>query len=215
MRFSKRGIILATLTMLLTSCWSRIVRPTGLPVPAPPVRRLFWPTDVIDKIYRDMYRRLIAPDAFHAAFDRAIEVLRASNNGAIDREEAVARMLAIHAEALRHPPPQREIATLRADEVGVHEIMALLRRAISGLSRIELERPWASVVHSYGQFVIEGWKLEAFKRSYGIQYLNQAVAPDGRAGTYESWHACEGNPVHLLLDDEQDHLDALIEGTDV
>lgn len=78
-----------------------------------------------------------------------------------------------------------------------------------------LPQQWATVLHCYGQFAIDGWKLTAFKRSYGIKYLDQAVAPDGRGGTYDSWDAREGNPVHLLSDDEQDRLDALIEGIEV
>ncbi|MEH2506668.1 hypothetical protein V1290_005479 [Bradyrhizobium sp. AZCC 1578] len=215
MEFSRRGIMLGTLATALTSVWARIAGAAGLPVQIPPERRPFWPTDVIDKIYRDTYRRLIDPDAFGAVFDRAIEVLHASNNEEIEREEAVARMLAIHAEALRHPPPPPEIVPLRPDEVGVHDAIALLRRAISGQSRIELEQPWASVFHCYGEFEIDGWKLTAFKRGYGIQYLDAAVSPDGRVDTYSSWDARAGNPVHLLSDDEQDRLDALIESVDV
>jgi hypothetical protein len=68
------------------------------------------------------------------------------------------------------------------------------------------------VVHTLGEFRIDGWRLTAFKRSRGIKYLDRAVATDGRVGTYDSWSAREGNPVHLLTDDEQDALDDLIEG---
>lgn len=213
MRFSRRGILLGTLATVLTSVWSRIIGVRRLPAPAPSERPT-WPSDVVGKLYRDAHRRLIDPDAFEAAFDRAIEVLHASNAGKIKREEATTRMLAIHAEALRHPPPQHEIAALGADEVGVHEAMQLLRRAIAGESHIELEYPWAEVFHCYGQFVIEGWKLTAFKRNYGIKYLDAALSPDGRMGTYALWQAREGNPVHLLSDEEQDRLDELIEGVD-
>ncbi|TQF32973.1 hypothetical protein [Bradyrhizobium sp. UNPA324] len=211
MKFARRAILLGTLTTMLTSVWSRIIGAPGLPAPAPSARPT-WPTDVVSKLYRDAHRRLIDPDAFEAAFDQAIEVLRASNAGKIEREEATTRMLAIHAEALRHPPPPREIPPLRADEVGVHEAMALLRRAIAGESHIELEHPWAEVFHSFGQFTIEGWKLTAFKRNRGIKYLDAALSPDGHMGTYVSWQAREGNPVHLLSDEEQDRLDELIEG---
>jgi hypothetical protein len=58
---------------------------------------------------------------------------------------------------------------------------------------------------------LRGWQLTAFKRSYGIKYLDCAVAPDDRVGSYDSWSAREGNPVHLLTDDEQDRLDDIIE----
>lgn len=212
MRFARRGLLLGTLPTMLTSVWSRIIGAPRQPAPTPSERPT-WPTDVVGKLDRDAYRRLIDPDAFEVAFDRAIEVLRESNAGKIEREEATTRTLAIHAEALRHPPPPREISALRADEVDVHEAMALLRRAIAGESHIELEYPWAEVFHSYGQFAIEGCTLTAFKRNYGIKYLDAARSPDGRVGTYAAWQARERNPVHLLFDEEQDHLDELIEGT--
>jgi hypothetical protein len=44
---------------------------------------------------------------------------------------------------------------------------------------------------------------------------HRLVAPDGRIGTYDSWSAQEGNPVHHLTDDEQDKLDDLIEGIEI
>jgi hypothetical protein len=121
-------------------------------------------------------------------------------------------MRAVHSEALRHPPSPREIPLLPPDEVGVAEAMALLRRAISGESLIEIERPWPTLFHCYGNFEIDGWRLTAFKRNRGIKY--RAVAPDGRSGTYDSWSAREGNPVHHLTDDEQNRLDDIIEGID-
>lgn len=211
--FARRGMLLGSLTTTLASVWSRIIGVPRLPAPTPS-QRPTWPTDVVGRLYRDTYRRLIDPDAFDAAFDRAIEILRASNAGKIEREEAITRTLAIHSEALRHPPPPREIAPLRTDEVGVHEAMALLRRAIAGESLIELERPWGAVFHSYGQFAIDGWRLTAFRRNCGIKYLDAALSPDGRIGTYASWQARERNPVHLLFDEEQDRLDDLIEAID-
>jgi Tat protein secretion system quality control protein TatD with DNase activity len=61
---------------------------------------------------------------------------------------------------------------------------------------------------------VDGWKLIAFKRSRGIQYLDRAVAPDGRVGTYDAWSEREDNPVYMLSDDEQDRLDDVIEGSE-
>jgi hypothetical protein len=166
----------------------------------------------LDKILRDRHRRLMDDEAFDTAFDRALNILRASNRGQIDSAEAARRMLVVRWGALQHPAARREIPPIPADEVGVAEAMALLRRAISGESRIEIERPWPTLFRCHGNFEIDGWKLTSFKRNRGIKYLDRAVAPDGRIGIYDSWEAREGNPVHLLADNEQDRLDDIIEG---
>jgi hypothetical protein len=165
-------------------------------------------------MWRDLYRRLIDFEHFDQAFTEATSILRNSNRGTLSPEEAAAHMLAVHSEALRHRPPEREIPPLPADQVGIDEAMAVTRRAICGEGRIELERPWREVFHCYGHFEIDGWKLIAFKRSRGIQYLDRAAAPDGRVGTYDAWSEREGNPVYMLSDDEQDHLDDVIEGSE-
>ncbi len=167
--------------------------------------------DQLDRMWRDMHRRSIDTDYFvNHAFDRAIAILGKSNRGELTREEAAAQMLAVHAEALHHPPPEREIPDLPADQVGVHEAMAVLRRAISGESNIVVDRPWRELFHGLGDFVIDGWKMCGFRRSDGIKYLDRAVSADGRVGTYESWEEREGNPILLLADREQDILNDIL-----
>lgn len=89
--------------------------------------------------------------------------------------------------------------------------MALLRRAIAGEVRVVVMRPWKDVWHTNGDFSIDGWQLSGFKRSYGIKSVVEAISPDGRRGTHESWAAREGNPIHLLENDEQDDLSKLME----
>lgn len=102
-------------------------------------------------------------------------------------------------------------APVAAGEVGVEEVIDLLRRAIAGDARIVVERKWRDVWHTDGNFLIDGWRLSGFKRSYGIKYVSEAIAPDGRHGTYDGWSVREGNPVHLLSNDEQDALDEIME----
>lgn len=213
----RRELLLGSLSSAVAAAWSRLAGAVGIALPAPTQKLAgtAWPTDELDRIFRDLYRRLIREDAFDVAFDKALKILRACNNGEIDRDDAVARIAEVRSEALQQPPPPREISLLPADQVGVGEAMALLRRAIAGEARIDVDRPWKTVIHCYGEFQIDGWKLTAFKRSRGIKYLDRAVAPDGRIGTYDSWSAREGNPVHHLTDDEQDKLDDLIEGIDL
>ena len=54
--------------------------------------------------------------------------------------------------------------------------------------------------------------VEAFKRNSGMKYVQEARAPDGRTGDYESFAAREGNPYSLLEDDEQDAISRILEG---
>jgi hypothetical protein len=212
----RRDLMLGSVASAIATAWSRlagavaIVRQATPPTPS----RYFGAGDHLDRMFRDFHRRLIDQSEFDNAFGRAIEILGANNRGEINDIEASARMLDVHSRALRHRPPAREIPPLPLDQVGVDEATALLRRAISGESRIRLEQPWREVVHTLGRFEIDDWKLTAFRRNYGIKYLDRAVASDGRVGSYDSWDAREGNPVALLTDDEQDALNNLIEGTD-
>lgn len=212
MKFSKRDILLGAIAGAISAAWSRVL---GSPfaidgTPSAPARHVGSYAH-IDRMYRDLYRRLIDPDYFDGAFTDVIAILRQENAAKLGVEEAAARMFAVHSEALRHPPPQRDIPPLPADQIGVDEAMASLRRAICGVSHIKVEQPWREFVHGYGNFEIDTWKLIGFKRSRGIKYLDRAVAPDGRVGTYDSWSAREGNPVHLLTNDEQDAIDELLE----
>jgi len=210
----RRDVLLGSVATAFAATWSRVAGAVAIvrPAPSPVPPRYFSAGDHMDRMLRDFHRRLIDQGEFDKAFGRAIEILGASNRGETDEIDASGRMLAVHSEALRHPPEPREMPPLPDDQVGVAEAVALLRRVISGEVRIRLARPWREVIHTLGQFEIDGWKLIAFKRSHGVKYLDSAVAPDGRTGTYDSWEAREGNPVHLLADDEQDRLDDIIEG---
>jgi hypothetical protein len=195
----RRDLLLGSVATALAAAWSRVAGAVAIVPPTPPPvprrSRYFGAGDHLDRIFRDRHRRLIDDDAFDSSFSRAIEILRASNRGEIDDIEASVRTLAVHSESLRHRPPEREIPPMPSDQVGVHEVMALLRRAICSESRIELEQSWRDVVHTLGRFEIDGWKLLGFRRNYGFKYLERAVAPDGRVGSYDSWSAREGNAV--------------------
>lgn len=59
--------------------------------------------------------------------------------------------------------------------------------------------------------VPEVWSIEGFKRNFGMKYVQEARSPDGWIGTFETFHAREGNPFSLLEDDEQDAICELLE----
>lgn len=199
----------------LTAAWSRAAGAVGLvQSPAPPQQpsRYFTVADHINQMWRDIYRRKIDGEFYaQKIVRRTVDVMQRLDRGEIDEITASSRMLALHSEALQHPEPPREIPPLPADEVGVDEVMTLLRRAIAGEARIVVERPWTDIWHTDGAFAIDGWRLSGFKRRYGIKSMSEAIAPDGRRGTYDSWSAREGNPVHLLDNDEQDRLSKIME----
>jgi hypothetical protein len=211
----RRDFLRGVSTAALTAAWSRVagavVRPAATPLPRS--SRYLWAGERVDRMWRDVYRRRIDGEFYmQRVLNRSTEILRMLNCGEIDEITAAARMFALHSEALRNPPPPREIPPLPAGEIGVDEVMALLRRAIAGEARIVVEQPWKSVWHTEADFSIDGWRLTGFKRTHGIKSVVEAIAPDGRRGTHESWNSREGNPVHLLSDDEQDDLSRLMEG---
>ncbi|MBN9007558.1 MAG: hypothetical protein J0H40_19345 [Rhizobiales bacterium] len=213
----RRDLLRGVSMTALTAVWSRVARAAGIarvpakpPAPIPP--RYFTAGDHIDRMWRDVYRRKIDSGHFmRTVFNSYLKELRKLNRGEVDEVSAAARMLALHSEALRYPAPPREISPLPADQVGVAEVMALLRRAIAGEVRIVVAQPWSDVCHTHGDFSIDGWRLTGFRRNYGIKYIESATSPDGRRGSHDSWSAREGNPVALLTDDEQDALDDLLE----
>jgi hypothetical protein len=175
----RRDLLLVMVSASIAAAWSRVVGAVGTARDTSPhaVRpRQLWAGDIFDRMYSDMHRRSIDHPAFNRAWRAGLEVLHAGNRGEIDDDTATARMSAIRSEAPRHPPPPRQIPPLPADQVGVHEAMALLRRAICGESHIALERPWKEVIYCHGAFEIDGWRMTAFKRSRGIKHLDRAVA---------------------------------------
>lgn len=205
----RRDFLFGVSTAALTAAWSRAAGSVGMVAkpatasPWPKSSRYLWAGERLDYMWRDIYRRRIDASWFmEATFKRCAETTRALGAGEIDEITAAARMLALHSEALRHRPEPREIPPLPANEVGVDEVMALLRRAIAGEVDVVVD----------GDIVIDGWRLVGFKSGYGIRSIIEATAPDGRRGRHENWATREGNPAHLLENDEQDALSKLMEG---
>ena len=210
----RRQFLISATTAAIAAAWTRVagvVRVVKPPpsVPLPDVGTVF------DHIFRDLNRGRISSASFQRVRSEAYAILGRVRTGSIDRATAAGRMRAIHAEALRDPEPQHVIDPLRPDEVGVEEVVALLRRAIAGDAAIEVERAWKDVHHTYADFTIDGWHLVGYRRGYGIKYVDNVICPDGRTGTFSSFELREGNPVDLLENDEQDRLDDIIETAQV
>ncbi|SRR5258708_14538876 len=135
-------------------------------------------SDFIDQFWRDRARRSVDEKAFLVAFDAMIAALRSARlRERLPRNED---LQAIPDEARRHPESPREIPPLPPDQVGVEEVMAILRRVVAGNARPIVEYPWREVQHTLTSFVVDGWRMTGFRRSYGIKYPDHAIAPDGR-----------------------------------
>lgn len=163
--------------------------------------------DAIDKLWRDWRRRRISDDAFQASRE-ALSVLHDRVwDDAEDHGPLLPEIAEILAEARRHPPSVQQFPPLPPGQVDVAEVMGVLRRIASGSARLQVVSPangWKHLWHGVGEFTVDGWAIEAFKRNFGMKYVQVARAPDGRKGDYDSFAAREGNPFSLLEDDEQD-----------
>ena len=171
-------------------------------------------TTTRDKLYRDWHRRRIDDDAFHAAQDRFHELHDRVWNRFEKWHPLMPEIDAILEEARRHPAPRTELPPLPKGAVAVEEVVAVLRRILSGEAVPQLVSPksgWKHLFHSIGEFTADGWAIHAFKRNEGVKYVDRAIAPDGRAGNFDFFASREGGPIDLLEDDEQDRLDAIIE----
>ncbi len=168
-----------------------------------------------DRLSRDWHRRRIDDDAFHAAQDRLQEL----HDRVWDRFEEWRPLMpeldTILEEARRHPQALTELPPLPKGGVAVAEVVAVLRRILSGDAVPRLVSPksgWKHLFHSIGEFTADGWTIHAFKRNEGVKYVDKAVSPDGRTGNFDFFASREGGPIDLLEDDEQDRLDVIIEG---
>jgi hypothetical protein len=170
--------------------------------------------EAVHKLWREWRRRRVSLEAFHDAEDALHGLHRRVWDEAEDPEPLMLRFEEILAEARRHSPARRELPPLPAAQVSVSEVMEVLRHVATGESRPELVQPkdgWKHLQHTCGEFRVDGWTIEAFRRDRGMKYVQQALAPDGRSGNYASFAAREGNPFNLLEDDEQDAICDVLE----
>jgi hypothetical protein len=170
--------------------------------------------DAIDKLWRDWRRRRIADDAFEDAREALSVLNRRVWDEAEDHGPLLPNIGDILADARRHPPAVRQIPPLPPGQVDAAEVMDVLRRVVAGSARPQVVFPangWKHLSHGVGEFIVDGWSIEAFKRNFGMKYVQEARSPDGRTGDYETFASREGDPFSLLEDDEQDAICEILE----
>jgi len=116
----RRDFMRGVSTAALTAAWSRaagaggIVAKPAAASPWPNSSRHLWAGERFEQMWRDVYRLKIDAAWFmEDVFKRCTQVMKEARLGEIDEITAAARMLALHSEALRHPPEPREIPPLR------------------------------------------------------------------------------------------------------
>lgn len=171
--------------------------------------------DGIDKLWRDWRRRRISDDAFEDA-RQALSVLhRRVWDEAEDHGQLLPKIGEVLAEARQHLPAARQVPALPPGQVGVAEVIDVLRRIANGSALPQVVFPangWRHLFHAVGEFTMHGWSIAAFKRNFGMKYVQAARSPDGRTGDYGTFASREGNPFSLLEDDEQDAICEILEG---
>ena len=58
---------------------------------------------------------------------------------------------------------------------------------------------------------IDGYKLIIFNDCNQVDYVDYAIAPDGREADFDDWWFVDEEPIDLLTDEEQTRLEILME----
>jgi hypothetical protein len=96
------------------------------------------------------------------------------------------------------------------------EIAELFRRALRGEAKIFTEgSSWTEIYASNVDVRIDGYELVIFNDCNQVDYVDSAIAPDGRCGDFDEWWNVGEEPVDLLTDEEQTLLGALMEAAAV
>ncbi len=97
-------------------------------------------------------------------------------------------------------------AQLCATTIAGSEIAALLRQVGQGTIDVQLthaEHPWDSRLATKVEFLIAGYRIVVFNDCDQLDYVDSAIAPDGRMGDFAIWCRLGEEPVTLLTREEQ------------
>lgn len=98
-------------------------------------------------------------------------------------------------------------------ELKAQEVAEVLRKAIAGEIPIRLacpERTWDGTYAGDVEFWFGDWYLVIFNDCDELDYVDCAVAPDGRAGDLFPWMDAGPEPVECLTWDERKALEKVL-----
>lgn len=97
------------------------------------------------------------------------------------------------------------------------EVADIFRRALRGEIAVKLlgTDAWLDVFCGDVEFMFDDWSIVIYNDVNELDYVDSAIAPDGRTVEYDDWFergTCNGaDPVDLLSSAERDSLESLIE----
>jgi hypothetical protein len=104
-------------------------------------------------------------------------------------------------------PDPTPVATIPAQEIA-----DLLRRVVVGTATMyAVGSLWDQAYCGNVEFEIDGYRIIAFNDCIEFDYVDHAIAPDGRECGYPGWDAEGCNPVDLLNEAELDQLESRAE----
>lgn len=94
------------------------------------------------------------------------------------------------------------------NQIQPSEIVEVLRRVIKGQSKIDFEPSyaWDGRLTVVMNFRAEGYLISIFIDAGEFDYMQYAIAPDGRKGDFDYWEldVCpEDEPIDQLTDEER------------
>jgi hypothetical protein len=101
--------------------------------------------------------------------------------------------------------------------ISMAEIADLLKRVVRGEIPVTVDFPYVPNESASANFHAEGFTISIYDDAGCLDYVDWALAPDGRRCAFDDWGAPgktakleTGNPLDLLSEDEQEALQAIL-----
>lgn len=108
--------------------------------------------------------------------------------------------------------PKSEPGDRPANLIPGEEIAELFRKTIRREVKIAaVGKSWKDVYAGEVRFRIAGYELVIFNDCNELDYVDSAVAPDGRRGDFDGWWESHTEPVSLLNDHERRRMEDFLE----
>ncbi|NDV77106.1 DUF7693 family protein [Burkholderia cenocepacia] len=100
--------------------------------------------------------------------------------------------------------------------IAADEVTQVLRKALNGDVSVQLvgNMHWHAVGSGNVEFAFGDWKVTFFNDAGELDYVDHAIAPDGRRASFDDWAGPTGHgrdPIDLLSTWEQCELSDLLE----